>query len=70
MFDHYQYWTHPPPEPSPGLVKFMQKWRNGWRPNRRIRAMGYDECAEFLKVYIWEYLNVILPMMADDMNAG
>ncbi len=26
--------------------------------------MGYDQAAEFFGVYIWEYVNVISPLLA------
>lgn len=55
------FWTEPPPKPSEGLKKWMDKIRDGWRPNRRIRSLGYHEAAEFYGVYIWEYINVIGP---------
>ncbi len=57
------YWTQPPPEPSPGCLKWVAKIRAGWRPNRRVRAMGYYEEAEFYGVYIWELMNVIDPLI-------
>lgn len=57
------YWNEPPPAPSAGLVKWLARIEAGWRPNRRIRAMGYHERAEFFGVYIWEYLNVLYPML-------
>lgn len=59
------YWQNPPPEPSPRLAEWQAKIRGGWRPNRRINAMGYHEAAEFYGVYIWEYLNVISPLLRE-----
>ena len=61
--DIQRYWTEPPPEPSPGLLKWSEKIRNGWTPNRRISAMDYYSSAEFFQVYIWEYVNVLSPML-------
>lgn len=61
-----QYWNVPPPEPSPGLVKWLAKIADGWRPNRRIRSMGYYSAAEFYGVYIWEYLHVISPALSKE----
>jgi hypothetical protein len=55
------YWLDAPPEPSPKLNRWLDKIRGGWRPNARIRTMGYHEASEFYGVYIWEYLNVIVP---------
>jgi hypothetical protein len=34
-----------------------------WRPNRRVRLMGYDEKAEWFGVYLWEYLEVLAPLL-------
>lgn len=56
------YWGEPPPEPSPRLSEWIQKFNDWWKPNRRIRQMGYHKSAEFYGVYIWEYINVIRPM--------
>lgn len=61
-----EYWIEAPPEPSPKLKRWLEKIQGGWRPNRRIRQMGYYESAEFFGVYIWEYMNVISPQLAKD----
>lgn len=58
-----EYWSDPPPFPSPRLVRWIVKIENGWRPNARIRGMGYHEASEFFGVYIWEYFNVLLPLL-------
>lgn len=60
------YWTNPPPEPSPNLALWLERIRGGWRPNRRIGGMGYHTAAEFYRVYIWEYLNVIRPALEEE----
>ena len=62
--DRYAYWTERPPEPSPRLASWIDKINAGWRPNRRINSLGYDSSAEFYGVYLWEYLNVIYPMLS------
>ncbi len=36
----------------------------GWRPNRRIRTMGYDGAAHFYGVSVWEYLSILAPLLA------
>ena len=59
------YWAAAPPIPSPKLAAWVQRIARGWRPNRRVRAMGYHEAAEFFDVYIWEYLNVIRPALEE-----
>lgn len=58
-----EYWDRPPPEPSAGLLKWQAKVRAGWKRNRRINQMGYSDSANFFQVYIWEYLNVLQPML-------
>lgn len=64
------YWTSAPPEPSPGLRKWMAKVRSGWSPNRRISGMDYHSKAEFFNVYIWEYLNILRPALEGSWWAG
>lgn len=61
--NRYDYWTERPPMPSPNLLKWQKKIEDGWVPNARISSMGYDESAEFFGVYIWEYINVLLPLL-------
>lgn len=56
-----EYWLIPPPMMSKGCERTLAKLNAGWRPNRRIRQMGYYESAEFYRCYIWEWLNVISP---------
>lgn len=60
--DHYAYWESPPPEPSPKLLRWVERIEAGWRPNRRIQQMGRDACSGFYDVYQWEYLYVLLPL--------
>lgn len=61
--DRYAYWTKPPPEPSERCRWWCSKIRAGWRPNRRVRKLGYDCRAEFFGVYIWEQLNILDPLL-------
>lgn len=61
--DQYAYWENPPPEASPRLQYWKDKIASGWRPNKRVRKMGYDNSAEFFGVYMWEYLHVISPLL-------
>lgn len=63
--DIYLYWRDPPPEPSRNLGKWVGRIQNGWKPNKRISHMGYSEKAEFFQVYLWEYLNVLYPMLRE-----
>ena len=64
VHDHRHYWTHPPPKMSPRCTWWVDRIADGWRPNKRIRKMGYDEAAEYYGVYIWEYLNVLKGLLA------
>lgn len=59
------YWGNKPPEPSANCEKWVARIKDGWRPNRRIRAMGYYDSARFFGVYIWEYINVIWPLITE-----
>jgi hypothetical protein len=63
--DRYQYWGEPPPERSPRCEWWVRQIEQGWRPNRRYLREGYDSASELYGVYIWEYLNVIRPMVAE-----
>lgn len=53
------HWVSPPPELSARCEWWLRRISSGWRPNSRIRTMGYYERAEFYGVYIWESINVI-----------
>lgn len=61
--DHYAFWGEPPAELSPRCRYWLAQIERGWRPNRFVRRMGYDEAAEWYGVYLWEYLNVIAPRL-------
>jgi hypothetical protein len=63
--DRYVYWLDQPPEPSTRLQWWLDRITAGWRPNRRIRAMGYDESADWFGIYIWEWTNVLWPRLAE-----
>ena len=63
--DLYQYWSDRPPCLSPRCRYWLRQVERGWRPNRRIRVQGYDGSAAWYGVYIWEYINVICPMIND-----
>jgi hypothetical protein len=60
------YWRDPPPEASAGLVKWLAKVRKGWRPNRRLGGMDYYSCAEYYRIYIWEWFNVLKPALEEE----
>jgi hypothetical protein len=60
-----EYWTKPPPERSPRCWYWLKQIENGWRPNKRVRSMGYHERADFYGVWIWESINVIDPKLEE-----
>lgn len=66
--NRYDYWTERPPIPSPNLAKWVAKIKAGWWPNSRIGCMGYDEKCHFFGIYLWEYFNVILPLMEQQIE--
>jgi hypothetical protein len=57
------YWTKPPPERSARCAWWERRIADGWRGNKRTRGMGYYESAEHFGVYIWEWSNVLYPLM-------
>lgn len=61
--DIQAYWTDPPPEPSARCTWWRERISAGWRPNKRVSAMGYHEAAEYFGVWIWEYVEVLSPML-------
>lgn len=63
--DIQEFWIHQPPELSPRCLEWVDRIRCGWRRNRRIKSMGYYSAAEFYGVFIWEYLNVLLPLLRE-----
>jgi hypothetical protein len=65
MKDITVYWTSAPPEQSERCSHWVQRINEGWRPNKRLRRMGYFEAAMFYRVYIWEYLNVLRPLLEE-----
>lgn len=62
---HYDYWMQRPPVLSLRCMWWQLRILQGWRPNRRCCAMGYDERAEFRGVYLWESLHVIDPLLRE-----
>ena len=58
-FDPWLYVDHPPPEPSSGLLKWQAKIAGGWKPNARIRRLGWESSVEFFRVYAWEWKYVL-----------
>lgn len=58
-FDTWLYSVNPPPEPSDGLRKWLSKIEQGWKPNKRLRSMGYENACDYYRVYVWEYTNIL-----------
>lgn len=61
-----EYWATEPPQRSARCSWWEARIRAGWRRNRRLRSLGYHESAEYFGVYIWEWLNVLSPMLSAD----
>lgn len=57
--DRYQYWATPPQHLSQRCTYWLEQAQRGWRPNRHISSMGYDEAAGWFGVYIWEYVHLL-----------
>ncbi len=57
------YWSQPPPVYSERCQWWISRIEGGWRPGKRVSCLGYYSKAEFYGVYIWEYLNVLSPML-------
>lgn len=57
------YWSNPPMVPSDRCIWWVKQIENGWYPNRRINQLGYYLSAEFYGVYIYEYINVLSPLI-------
>lgn len=61
--DVYAFWMKPPPEPSARSLWWALRIKNGWKPNKRVRAMGYADAAKFFGVYVWEYQHELQPLI-------
>lgn len=62
------YWPKPPPEPSEACMYWVRQIRRGWLPNRRISGEGYYTSAEWYGVWIWEYINVLFPLIESERS--
>jgi hypothetical protein len=63
--NHYEYWGTKPPAPSARCTYWVERIQNGWLPNRRIGSMGYDMSAQWYGCWLWEYLNVLYPLIVE-----
>ncbi|WP_280439014.1 hypothetical protein [Nocardia cyriacigeorgica] len=68
--DRYEYWTTQPPDLSPACRYWVRQIERGWLPNRRISGHCYDCSAGWYGVWIWEYTNVLAPMIEERRQAG
>lgn len=62
--DIEDYWADQPPTPSERCTYWVRQMQRGWLPNRRISGEGYYGAAEWYGVYLWEYLHVLAPLIA------
>lgn len=61
--DATEYWDEPPPMASPRCIFWKTKIRSGFRANYRIRKLDFEEASDFFGVYIWEYVNILNPLL-------
>lgn len=60
------HWNDPPPEASERCTYWVRRYQQGsWTPNRWIRRCGYHSAAEHLGIWIWEYWNVMEPIISE-----
>lgn len=57
------YWISKPTELSDRCLWWKNRIENGWIGNKRINKMGYYELSEYFGVYIWEYINILAPLL-------
>ncbi|MCQ4148697.1 hypothetical protein [Rhodococcus qingshengii] len=60
------WWIDAPPQLSTRCEYWVRQIVRGWLPNRRIAGEGYYSSAIWYGVWIWEYLNVIYPLVATE----
>jgi hypothetical protein len=58
-------YDRPPAGGSARLRWWLGRIEAGWRRNRRIGSMGYDDAAEWFGVYVREYVDVLGPRMME-----
>jgi hypothetical protein len=64
--DEECFWIEPPPVLSPRVEYWLKRLAEGtWKPNRHFRGECYHCRTVWLGVYIWEYQNIIAPVLAD-----
>lgn len=63
-----EYWSRPPPQLSARCQYWVDKLSTGYVVNTRITGQGYYTACEYFGVYLWEYLNVLSPMIDRNRN--
>jgi hypothetical protein len=62
--DCYRYWVDPPPELSERCSYWVAQIERGFVPNRKWRSAGCATAASLFGVYVWEYVNVLCPLLS------
>jgi len=63
--DVTEHWGGAPPEPSARCLYWLRHIRRGWRPSARVMSEGYHGTAEWFGVYLFEYLQVLCPILVN-----
>lgn len=50
---------------SPRCLWWIEKIRGGWKRNRRLKTMGYEEAAAYFGVYNGEYVSILWPLLQE-----
>lgn len=50
-------------EPSARCAWWASRICAGWRPGKHVRVLGYYGSAVWFGVHIWEYLEVLFPLL-------
>lgn len=61
--DAEDYWLFAPSKLSARCAYWVRQIERGWLPNRRIARAGYRNSADWYGVYIWEFQNVLDPLI-------
>jgi hypothetical protein len=61
--DEQGYWTRQPPVLSARCTYWVRQILRGWRPPRRVACLGYHGATVWYGAYLWEYLNVLFPLL-------
>lgn len=61
--DRADFWANAHRTRSERCIAWEARIRAGWRPNRRLSQMGWEEKAKWYGVYNWEYIEVLAPLL-------